>query len=102
MTPTLGRIVLYKADYEDNQHHLGGNPPGKVDLPAGNAIISGASVMPAMVVGAWGDEEICNLQVFADGNYSLWRPSTKRSAPNSLGHPSEPGTWCWPVIDKQK
>lgn len=101
MTITIGRIVHYVLTEADAatinaiRHAapgalIGDPAPG----PQGNPVAPG-EVLPAIVVRVWGPECV-NLQVWLDGNDSLWKTSaTQASSPDV----NEPGCWDWPPRD---
>jgi hypothetical protein len=84
LTPTIGRIVLYKlseSDANDIKHRRG--------AAQGNVPHAG-EVYPAVVVRSWGGPSV-NLQVFLDGPDSYWAPSRKEGTVE--------GCWTWPRLD---
>lgn len=101
MEPTIGRIVLYKlGEHEGQPAHY----PGEAAEKRGNVMPAGQTLPMIIVapIGVAGHNPygMVNGQVFADGNYTLWVTSRRRSEPDDEGNPSEPGTWCWPVIKR--
>jgi hypothetical protein len=111
MKPTLGRIVLYKLDENDEAHinrrrttgaaiaerinnnHIG-NPhletwPIGAQAHIGNEVKAG-DVFPMMITRVWweSDSDAVNGQVFLDGNDVLWATSVSEG---EGGH-----AWAWP------
>lgn len=80
--PVIGRIVVYTLTEQDAAaiaaHPGHSNPPRAGDE------------YPAMIVRVWPGSEVVNLQVFYDGDGTLW--ATSRPEGDS------PGGWHWPVI----
>ena len=98
MTPTLGRIVLYRLtggdalavnrrreDFRRYTQEAGANT-GHVGH-SGNHVKEGDE-FPAMVVRAWSTDQSINLQVHLDGNDTLWATSREEG--------DGPGCWHWP------
>ena len=95
MKPTIGRIVHYRLAVEDaiaindRRHdyltYRGQSTPG-AQPSMGNTVQSG-EVVPAIVVRV-GDFGV-NLQVFLDGNDTLWVTSVDEGEGD--------GTWSWPA-----
>lgn len=103
MSPTVGRIVLYKLTAGDAQSiiqqrtlnpHLQGN------------VACLGDEYPALVVRVFGGSEpgLCNLQVLLDGNDSYWatsRPNADsqyvRDAQAQHDYRDGRGCWRWPV-----
>ena len=98
MIPTIGRIVLYKLTPGDaaqaayriaNSYH--GNAPRHGD------------VYPAMIVRVWGNtaQSLVQLQVFIDGDFTLWATSVMEASQSPLDlpdHPHPERTYIWPTI----
>ena len=87
----VGKIVLYCLTEEDaqaiNRRRIDTvqgveNWPKGAQAHIGNRVMA-EDVYPAMIVRDWGD--LCNLQVFLDGNDSYWAMSK--------GEGDEPGNW---------
>lgn len=78
MTPTPGRVVLYRF-------------PDHEEAPNQTKVVS------ADVVKVWSDECV-NLRLKTDGppGGHEWVTSVVRSDPDENGEP-EASTWCWPV-----
>lgn len=93
MVPSIGRIVHYRLAPWDadaiNRRRADGERNGRRDDGAqvhhGNRASEG-DVLPAMIVRCWGDTEgaMVNLQVFLDGNDTLWVSS--RQEGESVGN----------------
>lgn len=108
MTPTIGRIVLYKLTEQDaasinirrsdfKAFEAGHKHPHEPGQPAASGHIahvgnsaSAGDVYPAMVVRTWGDTpgSAINLQVHLDGNDLFWVTSATEG--------DEPRNWSWP------
>lgn len=80
-TPTMGRIVLYQVTEADAAHINSGEVGRKFNR------VRPDDVFPAIVVRVF-EGEICNLQVFLDGDCSFW--ATSRPHGDGSGH------WVWP------
>ncbi len=94
MPPTVGRIVHYtltEADAEAANRRRGngsaGSDGGGMVVHVGNHAAVG-QVCAALVVRTF-DGPYANLQVFLDGNDTLW--ATSRSEGDG------PGFWQWPA-----
>ncbi len=104
MTPTQGRIVLYKLSSDDASDinrrradftaYCNTNPRGESGIPGasghighyGNTVLAG-DIYPAMIVQTWGQMTV-NLQVHLDGNDTYWATSRQEG--------SKPGQWMVP------
>lgn len=86
-TLSAGRIVHYTLTATDADHINHWRATGECGL-IGN-VARANDVYPAMVIRAF-TEDRANLQVFLDGNDTLWRTSV----PWALS--SSPGNWSWP------
>lgn len=108
MTPTLGRLVLYRLSPQDADSinvrrsdfhafassHAHPHEPGQPGASGhvahvGNPVAEG-EVYPAMVVRTFGGPSV-NLQVHLDGNDLFWAISRLEG--------DEPGQWRWPTYD---
>lgn len=100
MQPTIGRIVQYKLTADDaaaiNSRRAGSGsaaadwPKGAIEHHGNPA--SEGQVLPAMVVVV--HNELCvNLQVYLDGNDTLWVTSAMLAPEGSHG----PREWVWPA-----
>jgi hypothetical protein len=78
--PVIGRVVTYVLTEQDAAAI--GAAPGRCNTPREG------DEYPAMIVRVWDDTSV-NLQVFYDGDGSLWATSR----PQGDG----PGGWRWPV-----
>lgn len=87
----VGKIVLYQLTEEDaeaiNRRRIDNirntnNWPAGAQAHIGNRVMAG-DVYPAIIVRDWGD--LCNLQVFLDGNDSYWAMSKSEE--------DKPGSW---------
>lgn len=95
--PSIGRIVHYKLSEQDaaeiNRRRLVPYPNGKgSQVHVGNPAAMG-QVYPALIVRTWGDtpESAVQLQVFLDGNDTLWATSVQCG--------DGPRTYAWPTRD---
>lgn len=70
MTPTIGRIVIYKLRPGDKGQST-----------------NYAEEAPAVVVRVWGEKYV-NLKVITDGPNDIWQTSVHEGAAE--------GTWHWP------
>lgn len=100
MTPTLGRIVHYRLSDRDAEEinrrrkDFAAAEPGNSGFQGhvGNPVVGGQT-FPAMVVRTGNFEgadnaDICSLQVFLDGNDTLWAVSRAEG--------DRDGAWAWP------
>ena len=101
MTPTIGRIVIYKLSEQDaaeinrrrtNSHNIAERiKEGKWSIGAqahiGNEVYAGDQ-FPMIVIRVWSDTCV-NGQVLLDGTDQLWKTSPL------LGDGG--GQWNWPV-----
>lgn len=94
---TPGRIVHYYLSAWDadqinrrraDAHAAEAGNTGKI-IHVGNDVREG-QLYPAIVVATWGGASV-NLQVWLDGNDTLWATS------RSEGEPHTPGKWSWPA-----
>ena len=99
MTPTIGRIVVYKLSKRDAEQINKRRNDAHKHLDEHRAASNGVQIhygwnvaegneFPAVVVHGHG-ETCASLTVFAAGSDNFWAPSM------NLG--DEPGTWHWPV-----
>lgn len=99
---TIGRIVHYtltesdaeaingrRTDAAGRRAQIRDERPG-FQVHIGNQVEAGQT-FPAIVVRTWTDD-LVNLQVFLDGNDTMWRTSVTQKPT-----PGEPGTWAFPV-----
>ena len=103
MIPTIGRIVHYRLTDQEaveiNRRRTTGTAIGErikadkwplgAQAHIGNQVSAG-DTFPAMIVKTWGKTEgsCCQLQVFLDGNDTLW--ATSRSEGDLAGMWSVP------------
>lgn len=106
MTPTIGRIVIYKLSEQNcseiNRRRTSGPSiserikvlawPVGAQAHIGNSAFSGQE-LPMVVCRVWPDEfgagvDGINGQVFLDGNDTLWITSAREG--------TEVGQWHWP------
>lgn len=80
MTPTIGRIVIFKTN-EAQQEHLKNTPYCNV-----------SKELPAIIVAVFSESTV-NLKVMLDGPGEFWVTSALQG--------DEPGNWNWPVIAPQ-
>lgn len=97
MTPTIGRIVHYQLTVQDAEQinrHRAAVEQVTVGAQAhvGNTSQAG-DILPAMIVRVLPGDNV-NLQVFLDGNDTLW--ATTRP-PVLADNTSAPGCWHWPA-----
>jgi hypothetical protein len=84
---SLGRIVHYTLTEQDaNQVN------GRRDTPAYSNNAVAGQVFPAIAVRVWGPK-CANLQVFLDGNDTLWKTSATEDPNLGFGNS---GFWHWP------
>lgn len=91
MTPTIGRVVLYKLS-EADVIAIDRDVPQNVQRTDGSTRcrrngVGPGQVFPAQVVSAWGNSS-ANLAVALDGDCTYW--ATSRSEGDG------PGRWSWP------
>lgn len=78
---SIGRIVTYKLSDADAH---------RINSTTGQANASYAGqCFPALVVRTWDGDHVVNLQVFYDGDGSLWATSRTEG--------DEAGQWSWPT-----
>lgn len=99
--PTIGRIVHYTLTEQEAAHVNKRRADAKNLNAAGVTLASqelgpqihigntasAGDIYPAMIVRVW-PQELAQLQVFLDGNDTLW--STSRKEGSGAGH------WSWP------
>lgn len=88
--PTIGRIVQYKLTKQDADAIGYARQVSTVTARQGNPAEEG-QVYPAMIVRTWGATpgSAVNLQVFLDGNDSLWVTSaTEGNGPRQFAWPA--------------
>lgn len=103
--PTVGRIVLYTLTKQDvdeidkrredaarNREQFKASKPG-YQTHVGNPQASGERCA-AIIVRAYPDVKIVNLQVFLDGNDTLWKYGIKNGI--------DPEEWMWPPRAPEK
>lgn len=93
---SVGRLVHYKlpeaAALQVNKRRLDGVMSGTAKVENGSQIHFGnghtaGDVLPAVVVRVW-ENNLVNLQVFLDGNDTLWVTSAAEG--------ENEGQWSWP------
>jgi len=94
LKPTIGRVVHYRlaAHYVAEIESRRALRTSAHEILRGNPVKEG-DTFPAMIVRVWGEapESLVQLQVFLDGNDTLWATSV---------HVGEgPGTFSWPARD---
>ncbi len=101
MKPSIGRIVHYKITAQDAVQANKRRAALETTGPAahiGNELRAG-EVYPAMMVRVWGPGSLVQLQVFLDGNDTLWATSVPVASdhgshtPDNL-HPER--SYVWP------
>jgi hypothetical protein len=98
MTPTIGRIVIYREGDAEG-HTWGGQHPTSPGHPGTN----GTREHPAIITRVWGDTCV-NLHVFFDANMSEPRSSALLlpDFPEGVVDVSGNSGWRWPVSSHQK
>lgn len=98
-TPSIGRIVHYKLTWTD-MNTINDAVNGGAGKLAANVPRVG-DVYPAMIVRTWGGTAASSvqLQVFIDGNFTIWATSVcaaEHSPDHGPDNPHPERSYIWP------